>query len=59
MVKDGETKWFTDNMSIVRKHEGWEYTGNSQTEYAEPAWLNKLKLGDRSILNLDKNCSNI
>lgn len=45
--------WFSDSMAIARREQGWEYTGHAVTKYAEPEWLDKLRVGEQSILLVD------
>jgi hypothetical protein len=43
---DGEIEneaWITESMASIKKSQGWEYTEEIRTQYAEPEWLGKLR----------------
>jgi hypothetical protein len=46
--------WFTESIGSLKKSQGWEYTEEIRTQYAEPEWLGKLRgYPNGSILLVD------
>lgn len=53
MKKGGLEKWFDEGHAKTAEAMGWEYIGDTRTDYAEPKWVNNLRNSEQSILLID------